>query len=304
MDLVTLALFAFVILILIVVLKYVWSWVNGTANNPDVRDALIYGSARDGLPGKSKDQVLFAVPQIYSGGEYSISTWIYVTNWNLNKGANKPFLILSGGAPESSGFMTLVMYLGQYTNKLGIRVSQDTGNSNNGRLSYTSDYNAIVSGASPYSDAGGDFKKCDIESIDLQRWVCITAVLTGRTLDIYMDGKLSRSCLLDGLFMVDGDNSTLKLAGPDGFGGLIGVTRAANFAYSPDKVYSVYQAGPFTGSGFLAGLDIAQYTLDLKRNNEIVFSTDSIVSGASGVGSSVGSTVRSIGSSLGGAVTF
>lgn len=284
------ALFAFSILILIMVLQYAWSWVNGSANNVGVSDVVIYGSSNEGLPGKSQNQVIFAVPQIYSGGEYSISTWIYVTNWNINKGANKPFLILSGGSPEASGYMTLVMYLGQYTNKLGIRVSQDTG-TNSGSLTYTTDYNAIVAGKSPYSDSGADFKKCDIESFDLQRWVCITAVLSGRTLDIYMNGKLSRSCLLDGLFKVDGDNSTLKLGGPDGFGGLIGLTRAANIAYSPDRVYSIYQQGPFTGS---FGLDIGQYTLDLKRNNSVIFTTDTIVNGVDGAASSI----RSLGGSI------
>lgn len=275
MDLVRMVIFAFVIFILIVILLRVWNWLNGGQFSSDTGDVVVYGSPDDGLPGKSESQQVFSganLPQIYAGGEYSISTWFYITNWNINKGRNKPFLILSGGAPESTGFMTLVMYFGQYTNKLGIRVSQDNSTTGSATLSYTGDYNAIVSGTSPYSDAGGDFKKCDIETVDLQRWVCVTAVLTGRTLDIYMDGKLSRSCLLDGLFKVDGDKPTLKLGGRDGFGGLIGVTRAANFAYSPDTVYSYYQQGPFLNS---LGLDVGNYAVDIRRNNSVIFSTGS-----------------------------
>jgi len=275
MELIGMVAFAFVIFLLTVVLHYLWKWVNGSTGS-DVQDVIIYGSPDDGLPGKTANQVVFSkgkVPQIYGGGDYSISTWIYITNWNINKGRSKPFLILSGGAPEANGFMTLVMYLGQYTNKLAIRVSQEASTGGSGELSYTKDYKSIVNGSSPYSDAAGDFKKCDIESVDLQRWVCITTVLTGRTLDVYIDGKLSRSCLLDGIFKVDGDQPTLKLAGPDGFGGLIGLTRAANIAYSPDMVYSYYQYGPFLGSFG----DLGQYSLDFKRNNNVIFSTDSIV---------------------------
>jgi hypothetical protein len=273
MDLLRMVIFAFVIFLLLVLLRYIWSWINGVTG--DVGDLIVYGSSSDGLPAKSENQIIFSapkVPQIYAGGEYSVSVWFYVTNWNINKGKNKPFLILSGGAPEATGFMTLVMYLGQYTNKLGIRVSQENS-TNSGKLNYSSDLTAIVAGRSPYSDAGGDFRKCDIETVDLQRWVNVTAVLTGRNLDIYMDGKLSRSCLMDGLFMVDGDVPTIKLGGPNGFGGLIGITRAANFAYSPDTVYSYYQQGPFTSE---FGLDFSQYALNIKKNNSIIFTTEKL----------------------------
>lgn len=255
-------------------LYYLWKWLYG---NSDMEDMIIYSSPSDGLPGKDTNQTIFSgsqVPQIYPGGEYSISTWIYVTNWNLNKGHNKPFLILSGGAPESSGYMTLVMYLGQFTNKLGVRVSYDAADSSVGSLTYTRDLTAIVSGTSPYSDASSDFKKCDIESIDLQKWVNIVAVLTGRSIDIYIDGKLSRSCLLKGLFKVDGDTPTLKLGGLYGFGGIIGMTRAANFAYSPDRIYSYYQEGPFSKFS-LSSLDPSQYSLDVKRKGSLLFSTSS-----------------------------
>lgn len=264
----------FFTLLVLLGIYYVYMWLSGSSDKSDV---VVYSSSTDGLPGKSNNQAIFSggpMPQLYAGGEYSISTWIYVTNWGVNKGYNKPFLVLSGGAPESSGYMTMVMYLGQYTNKLGVRVSYSSSGTSNGSLSYTDAYNNIVSGRSPYTDSSADFNKCDIESIDLQKWVNITAVLSGRTIDIYIDGKLSRSCLLDGLFMVDGDNTTLKLGGPNGFGGIIGMTRAANVAYSPDTVYSYYQAGPLQKFS-LSSLDPSLYTFDVKKQGSIIFSTGS-----------------------------
>jgi len=54
---------------------------------------------------------------------------------------------------------------------------------------------------------------------------------------------------------VDANTPTLELGGADGFGGYIGKTRAANFAYSPDQVYKHYQSGPFE-SAWLAWLSI------------------------------------------------
>jgi hypothetical protein len=262
-------------ILLVLGLYYLWKWLYG---DNDMQDMVIYSSSNSGLPAKDTAATVYSgvdkVPYIYGGGEYSISTWVYVTNWNINKGKNKPFLVLSNGASGTSSLMTVVMYLGQYTNKLGVRVSCESSTASLGDLT-TASYSAIVAGQSPYTDSSSDFKKCDIESIDLQKWINITAVLTGRTIDIYIDGKLSRSCLLDGIFKVDsGEKPTIKLGGPDGFGGLIGMTRAANFAYSPDRVYAYYQEGPF--SRFTLGsLDLTQYSLDVKRKNSLVFSTSS-----------------------------
>jgi hypothetical protein len=259
-------------ILMLVALFYLWKWLYGGS---DESDMIIYSSSSGGLPAKDKKATVYSgsqIPQIYGGGEYSISTWIYVTNWGINKGKNKPFLVLSGGAPESTGIMTLVMYLGQFTNKLGVRVSCESQDNRMNDLTFRRDYVSIVDGKSPYTDSSPDFKKCDIEQIDLQKWVNITTVLTGRTIDIYIDGKLSRSCLLDGLFKVSGETPTLKLGGPDGFGGIIGMTRAANFAYSPDRVYNYYQQGPFT-SFSLSSLNPGDYSFDIKRNGSTVFSS-------------------------------
>lgn len=227
------------VVILVVGIYYLYKWLNGTN---DLEDRLIYSNSSPGLLAMSPTPTVFtasSLPPLYGGGEFSVSTWIYITNWGVNKGQNKVFLTLSGGA---KAYSTLVMYLGQNINKLGIRVSTDST-----EYSTTLDstqMTMITSGQTPYTDTASDFKKCDIDTVDIQRWVNITAVLSGRTLDIYMDGKLSRSCVLDGLYKVDGDTPSLSLGGPSGFGGYIGQTRGANYAYSPDQVYLNYLNGP------------------------------------------------------------
>ena len=260
-----------ILLVLYVGLSITYRWFIGSS---DTQDIVIYpGTFSDGLTSNGKTSTVYSgaqVPQIYGGGEYSISTWIYVNDWNINKGKNKPFLLLSGGSKARSSILTLVMYLGQFTNKLGVRVSSETQYDKG--LTSDDSYAKIVAGTSPYSDSSADFQKCDIERVNLQKWVNITAVLSGRTLDIYIDGKLSRSCLLDGLFKVDGDNPTIRLGGPDAFGGLIGKTRASNFAYSPDKVYYCYQEGPFSRFS-LSSLDPGQYSIDIKNRGATIFSS-------------------------------
>lgn len=234
-------------LVAVVVVYMLFKWMTGTG---ELQDTLVYAGPKPGLVANSTNPTSynfknFTMPQLYAGGEFTVSTWVYINNWGIRKGQNKVFLSLTGGGSGTTAYSTMVMYLGQNTNKLGVRLSTTDTN----KITLTQ-MNLIAAGSTPYSDTSSDFVKCDINSVDLQRWVCITAVMSGRVLDIYMDGKLSRSCVLDGLYLLDGDDTTLHLGGQYGFGGYIGQTRVANYAYSPDQVYTNYMNGPFSSSFF------------------------------------------------------
>jgi len=275
MELNQMVIYLLVVIFLIYTLYYLWKSLQG--GDSGVQDMVIYSSPSDGLPSRTSTTTGAVyrgtvVPQIYPGGEYSVSTWIYVTNWGASGsvGKNKPFLTLSGGGGT---YYTLLMYLGQNTNKLGVRLSHDT--SSTASLINVTSLPTIVAGSPVYSDTDG-MPMCDIESVDIQRWVNITVVMMGKTVDVYMDGKLSRSSVLPGLFKVDGDVPTLTLGSPDSFGGLIGMTRAANVAYTPDRIYTNYQEGPFSGWS-LSSLDPTQYSLTLQKNNTNVFSTNDLI---------------------------
>jgi hypothetical protein len=256
-------------------LYYFYRWLNGTG---ELTDVVLYTSPKDGLPANTTSVTSYSpanssIPMLFEGGEYSFSTWIYITNWTVNTGYNKPFLTLGGGGGTGANttFFTTVLYLGQNTPKIGIRTSSGDKKINAtemAKIRPTGSSEAVSCGTD-YNDCSGDFKVCDIESVDLQRWVNITVVLSGRTQDVYIDGKMTRSCVLPAMFKVDGDKPTIVLGGPYGFGGLIGTTRAANFAYSPDQVYKNYMNGPLDTSiwtKIMSYLDISQYSFSISKN--------------------------------------
>lgn len=252
-------------ILLILVLYYVYKFLYG--DSWAQKDIVVYSASShtNGMPSNNSTVTTLttSIPQIYPGGEYSINTWIYVNGWSTT--TNKPFLRLSGGG----SFETLVLFLGKTTNKLGVRIS--TSDATNPPRLTSSEMAKIAPGSiTPYRDA--DMEKCDIESVDLQKWVNITVVLMGTTVDVYMDGKLARSCVYTTTFNADGNTPTIKLGGPDAFNGFIGSTRAANFAYSPDIVYSHYQQGPFAGFS-LSSLNPFSYNLTISSNGSTVFST-------------------------------
>jgi hypothetical protein len=274
-----------VVVLLIVGLYYAYKFLYSTTG---IDDLIVYQSSSGGLPAKipandtSSSNVFSGssiVPYIYPGGEYSISTWIYVKKWDAT--SNKPFLMLSNTPKKDNEFfMTLVMYLGKTKNKLGIRMSYGETQLKWNLLN--SDGN-LINASSVYADSSSSADalnkfSLDIDSVDIQRWVNITTVITGKTVDVYMDGKLSRSSVLPSVFTVDtGETPTITLGHESGFNGLIGKTRAANIAYSPDRVYNYYQQGPFSTfnlSSILSSLNPFQYGITVTNNNSVMFSTD------------------------------
>ena len=273
--------------LLCVCLYYLYKYINGDAEKADM---VVFANSAGGLPGNSASPTVFTstnMPAIYGGGEYSVSLWIYIANWSVNAGKNKTFLTIDSA---SGAFNTLQMYLGKDVNKVGIRVSTQPSTHNNpdGTPSVSDTLNAatktlIDNGTTPYDDGEQNFAQGDIKSIDLQKWVHLCVVLSGRRLDVYMDGKLNRSTVLDGMYAIDGTGTDYRMTvggySPSstvtrpGFGGLIGQINAANFAYTPDRVWALYNNGPVDTSIWTlikSYFDPGQYSFALKRNGENV----------------------------------
>jgi len=95
--------------------------------------------------------------------------------------------------------------------------------------------------------------KCDLATIDLQRWVMVTVVLSGRTIDVYYDGKLERSCITDSYYKVDPNGVKAVVCDRDGFDGYISGMSVAGYAMNPDEIYRLYLSGPEGGTSNLLG---------------------------------------------------
>ncbi len=83
--------------------------------------------------------------------------------------------------------------------------------------------------------------KCDIINIPLQRWVHLALVMHNKTLDVYLNGKLARSCTYKNVPMYN--NGDIHWLDEGGFKGQIGEFRYFNRALDADEVYSWYLCG-------------------------------------------------------------
>lgn len=187
---------------------------------------------------------------VYEGGEYTITFWVYITAYKDTVGKAKHILELvpntTGGTPTS----TLVVGLAPFTNKLMVRLN--TNATGTPTLNRTTVDGMFTGNVTPGSLAGDTSPVCDLPEVDLQRWVCFGIVLNGRTVDVYMDGKLARSCVLPSFFTVDANGVKLAALKYNGFSGYLSNLFVHSSALNPDQLYRIYMSGPadITAGGF------------------------------------------------------
>ena len=107
---------------------------------------------------------------------------------------------------------------------------------------------------------------CGVKNVPLQNWTNLIASVNGRSLDIYMNGKLVRTCVLPGVPFVDGKSSVYLTP----LGGFSGYTSKFSYwadAISPQQAWNIYKSGP--GGNILGNL-LNQYKIQVNfmKGNE------------------------------------
>jgi hypothetical protein len=244
---------ALVIVIGVVVIYYVYQYFFTSTTTMQV----LFPEIRSTEDNNSKEFVADTskLPPMYEGGEYTLSAWVYVKNWSKNSGKNKHVMSIGACQPDpkatSGTFNTLTVYLGANTNDLHVRVHAINDNSTTSGTTATmnphtmkcSDYTRIFSDMQVDGGILNQATSCDVQNFDLQKWNLITVALNGRTCDVYLNGKLARSCVLPEFYKVPAAYSVFAL-GQSTYGGFMSNLLAADYAMNPEEVYRMYMGGP------------------------------------------------------------
>ena len=83
--------------------------------------------------------------------------------------------------------------------------------------------------------------QCDLVNVPVQRWIHLCIVLHNRTLDVYLNGKMTRSCTYNTPPIVNDED--FHITDNDGFKGQISELIYFNRSLSPNEVYSIYNKG-------------------------------------------------------------
>ena len=201
-----------------------------------------------------------------AAANFSHCIWFYIDDWNYNYGTFKPLLVR---APSATANQDLVpglkasnvcpaVVLGAQNNDMDIyQTLFDTG-------SGTNSANTIVIDNIKYN-------KCHVSNIPIQKWVCFIVSYYGRTCDVYLDGKLIKTCIMDGTAKVDKDADMFITPGIEaGKGSFKGWTSNYQFfssAMNPQQAYDLYKKG--FGGNWLTSLLNMQVTVSISKNGKV-----------------------------------
>ena len=248
----------------------------------DPREALVvdFNDGSNGIQA-AKDTGGSVLPMLFTGGEVTLAFWMYISDWEVRSGRMKHVITLKG---SSGNHNTVVVGIYPYENKLMIRVKtagSGAASSTGAAVSPTvassgteyTDLTAYNSLFGPSNTGLADFMNtvnypvCDLPEFDLQRWVHVNIVINGRVCDVYLDGKLSRSCMLDNVIRfpkaVGSAGIQVDACQFGGFGGALSKVQLFSYAVTPDRAYSMYMAGPTLKSNTLLDRLLALFGINL-----------------------------------------
>ena len=159
-----------------------------------------------------------------STSNFSYSIWFFIDDWNYRYGEPKViFGRMTTGQSDKEPCPSVV--LGPVQNNIIVSL-------------------AVYPGLDEQPEDGTYFivHNCAIANVPIQRWTNLFISVYGRALDIYLDGKLVRTCVLPGVAKIDA-NAPVYVTPMGGFSGW-----TAKFQYYPDSLnpqqaWNIYSQG-------------------------------------------------------------
>ena len=167
-------------------------------------------------PGNEEDTIPSSSLSKDSGtSNWSYSIWFAVDDWNYR--IDEPKIIFT--RMDTKGNVGPEVSLGSIQNSINVAVSTYLGTK----------------------------KTCTLNNVPLQKWTNLIVALNNRALDLYLDGKLVRTCILDGVPKLS-SSASLYLTPGGGFSGSTSNFRQFSYALNPRQAYEIYREG-YGGSG-------------------------------------------------------
>jgi hypothetical protein len=221
-------LFVIVVVLLIIVIRYIMKDVNtltGLTSAKTMQQIEVSALSPSSIAGNTSN--------------FTYSIWFFIDDWNYRFGESKViFGRMTTGQGETQPCPSVV--LSPVQNNIVVSL-------------------AVFPGLDEVPEDGTNFivHNCPVANVPIQKWCNVLISVYGRTLDLYLDGKLVRTCVLPGVAKIDA-NAPVYITPMGGFSGW-----TSKFQYWPDssdpqKAWNIYSDG--YGGSFLGGL-FGRYTV-------------------------------------------
>lgn len=189
------------------------------------------------VDGKTKTVISAAELPASGSGSHGIQFWMFIKDWDYKFGQTKD--VLKRVSSTNAAHVVPRVSLSPSENTLDVAVSLFPASGQASRA---------VSGLS----ASGDVQTCSVENVPLQAWFSVSITVFQRNMDIYINGRLVKSCVLPGVPKpVVGD---IILNDNGGFSGSICNLNWYNAMLSPDESKAFHAKGTQCAPPAAAGL--------------------------------------------------
>jgi hypothetical protein len=207
-----------------------------------------------------------------SRNNYSFSVWVYVDEWGVNYDNNKNILAIGPGTISPCFF---ALFLSPRTNDLNIYVED--------RTVPTVPTVPSPSLTAPDNKFNSLESTCSVTNFPLQTWVNISVSVYNRAIDVYIDGKLIKTCSMNRVASAISNRSDIFIGGSiiggsrthgnnkvPGFSGFIASVVYSPEVFSPKEVWDIYARG-YTNSAFdLNALKRYKLELAFLKDNSVL----------------------------------
>ena len=228
MEVKNIILFTIIIVLIIIVIRYVMKDVNtlsGLTSGQTMQKVEPDGLASSSTAGNTSN--------------FTYSIWFYIDDWNYRYGEPKViFGRMTTGKGQKEPCPSVI--LGPVQNNIIVSL-------------------AVYPGLDEQPEQGSNFivHNCGISNVPIQRWCNLLISVYGRTLDIYLDGKLVRTCVLPGVAKID-SSAPVYVTPMGGFSGWTSRFQYWPESSNPQKAWDIYKAG--YGGSLLSSL-FGKYTI-------------------------------------------
>jgi len=175
--------------------------------------------------------------------DFTYSIWVYVTNWDAG------------------------------IQKVIFQRQQEGGTAASPVVAFSANMNNVDVTLATYSTTAGEPPQtatCTIENVPLQAWTNIIMTLNGNALDLYLDGKLVRTCILPGVPKMQTSGDLVLTPSGKSFQGYTSSFQYFARAMNPREAYAIYREG-YGGSNWLSQM-FNKYRIQLAflKDNEVV----------------------------------
>jgi len=194
------------------------------------------------MPGTTQQQIsankLTSNSSRTNASNFTYSIWFYIDDWNYRYNERKVLFGRMGGPTSSttSGSVSDVggvdpcplVSFGAIENNLNIALTCAAENAK--------------------TTSNTTVHTCTVNNVPIQTWTNLLMSVYGRTMDIYLDGKLVNTCLLPGIAMINTD-ADVYVTPNGGFSGWTGKLQYFPNATNPQTAWDIYKEG-YGGSMF------------------------------------------------------